>query len=221
MFKRFKFFTIFYLIIVVLNIVVLYYIKDYRMVVKPMIMGSLIGFYTGNVVKQSPVFLLGMVFALIGDIFLLFDNELFFIIGLGGFLLMQVFYTAEFFKDRADSIKQAVLPIVIVYIVGLIFLILMWSGLGDLKWPVMMYAIAITTMVSSAFLRNKDVIWYNAVIWGVLLFLLSDAWLGMAKFGVVNSGLDSVIVMLSYMAAQYLIVRGITEREVPVPMEVK
>ena len=133
MFKRFKFFTIFYLIIVVLNIVVLYYIKDYRMVVKPMIMGSLIGFYTGNVVKQSPVFLLGMVFALIGDIFLLFDNELFFIIGLGGFLLMQVFYTAEFFKDRADSIKQAVLPIVIVYIVGLIFLILMWPGLGDLK----------------------------------------------------------------------------------------
>lgn len=214
MLSRFKYFTLFYLFIIVANIVVLYYIKDYRMVAKPMIIGSLLGFYIGNVIKQSPIFIMGMVFALIGDVFLLFEDVSFFVVGLGSFLLMQVFYTVEFYKDIAANFKSRWLAASLIYLVGFVFLILMWDNLGGLKWPVLIYTIAITTMGVMAWMRKREIIWYKEVIAGVLLFLLSDTWLGLSKFGVISNNYSGLIVIVTYMLAQYLIVRGIVEREV-------
>lgn len=214
MLSRFKFFTLFYLFVFVANIVVLYYIKDYRMVAKPMIIGSLLGFYIGNVVKQSPIFIMGMVFALIGDVFLLFEDASFFVIGLGSFLLMQIFYTVEFYKDIAANLKSRWLPASIIYLVGFVFLMLMWDNLDGLKWPVLIYTIAITTMGVMAWMRKREIIWYKEVIAGVILFLLSDTWLGLSKFGIISNNFSGLIVIVTYMLAQYLIVRGIVEREI-------
>ncbi len=214
--KRFKFFTIFYLLIFILNIVVLYYIKDYRMVAKPMIIGSLLGFYIGNVIKQSPIFLMGMVFGLLGDIFLMFDDETFFIIGLGSFLLMQVLYSIEFYKDVRINWKQDWIPVAVIYGIGFLFFAVVAGSLGSLLWPVFLYMLAITTMVCTAWLRDRRIVWYREVVAGAILFLISDAFLGLSKFGVIGSSHSGVIVMITYMLAQYFIVRGIVERDVDV-----
>ena len=212
--KRFKFFTIFYLLIFILNIVVLYYIRDYRMVAKPMIMGSLIGLYIGNIVKQSPVFLMGMVFGLMGDIFLMVEDEMFFIIGLGSFLLMQVMYSVGFYKDVRINWKQDWIPVVVIYAIGLLFFAVVAGSLGSLLWPVFLYMLAITTMVCAAWLRDRSIVWYREVVAGAVLFLISDAFLGLSKFGVIGSSHSGAVVMITYMMAQYLIVRGIVERDV-------
>jgi uncharacterized membrane protein YhhN len=215
MFKRFKFFNIFYLFIIIINIIVLYYIKDYRMVAKPMIMGSLIGFYIGHIEKQSPVFIMGMVFALMGDIFLMFDNEIFFIIGIACFLLMQILYVVTFFKDKDNGWKTKWTYITAIYGLSIILFFLMAQNAGSLTWPVLIYTLAIATMANAAVVRKSSTIWYREVVIGAFLFMVSDAWLGMSKFGVLASSIDGTIVMITYMIAQYLIVRGIVERDLP------
>ena len=90
-FERFKSFNIYFIILILLNILVLFVIQEYRMVAKPLIMASLIGFYIGHESRQSNGFIMGMIFALMGDIFLLFTSKEFFILGLLCFLLMQIF----------------------------------------------------------------------------------------------------------------------------------
>ncbi len=213
MFKRFKFFNIFYLFIFLINIVVLYYVKDYRIVAKPMIMGSLIGFYIGNVERQSQVFIMGMVFALLGDIFLLSDNEIFFIMGLASFLLMQILYSVAFFRDIDVKWKTKWPYIIGVYGLSLLLFFFMSQNAGNLTWPIFMYSLAIGTMANFAIIRKSSVTWYREVVIGAAFFMLSDAILGLSKFSVLSTVIDAPIIMITYMIAQYFIIRGIIERD--------
>ena len=76
------------------------------MVSKPMIMGSLLGFYIYTVRNQSPIFILAIIFAMLGDIFLMFGTDSFFIIGLSCFLIMQLLYVITFWKDKSSDKKK-------------------------------------------------------------------------------------------------------------------
>ncbi|KXK36730.1 MAG: YhhN-like protein [Bacteroidetes bacterium OLB9] len=79
-------------------------------------------------------------------------------------------------------------------------------------WYVAIYILAITTMVGTAFNRRKNIPWYREVTVGVVLFLISDAVLGLSEFNIIDLPFSSTIVMLTYMIAQYLIVRGMVEK---------
>lgn len=188
-------------------------LTEYRVVSKPMIMASLIGFYISSAKKQSNAFLLAMIFALFGDIFLMFNGEDFFLIGLSCFLVMQVLYTFTFLKDRINVLKSIIyrsLPIMFVSIAVITYL---WDGLGEMRIPVAIYTAAITMMVISALIRRSNVKWYLPVVAGVLLFMVSDALIALSKFGPSFSGIEYG-VMATYMIAQYLIVRGMVEKSV-------
>lgn len=211
-FERFKSFNIYFIILILLNILVLFVIQEYRMVAKPLIMASLIGFYIGHESRQSNGFIMGMIFALMGDIFLLFTSKDFFILGLLCFLLMQIFYTLEFKKDLVSDKKQLTTRYGVVYLIGIVFLAILWNGLGSMFWYVAIYILAITTMVGTAFNRRKNIPWYREVTVGVVLFLISDAVLGLSEFNIIELPFSSTIVMLTYMIAQYLIVRGMVEK---------
>ena len=116
---KYKSFTIFYSIIFFLNLLFFTWLTEYRVVSKPMIMASLIGFYISSAKKQSNAFLLAMIFALFGDIFLMFNGEEFFLIGLSCFLVMQLLYTITFLKDRVNDILLMIyrsLPILFISI---------------------------------------------------------------------------------------------------------
>ncbi len=188
-------------------------LTEYRVVSKPMIMASLIGFYISSAKKQSNAFLLAMIFALFGDIFLMFNGEEFFLIGLSCFLVMQLLYTITFLKDRVNDILLMIyrsLPIMFVSIAVITYL---WDGLGEMRIPVAIYTAAITMMVISALIRRSNVKWYLPVVAGVLLFMVSDALIALSKFGPSFSGIEYG-VMATYMIAQYLIVRGMVEKSV-------
>ena len=209
-FSKYKKFTLFYFLIIFLNFFLLNYFTSYHVVIKPMIMASLIGFYISTVEGQSNSFVLAMICALLGDVFLLFDGDVFFQIGLGFFLIMQILYTLNFSKDRDNNINKALVSGAIVYAIAIGILYYLWNGLGALKVPVVIYCIAISTMVISAINRKKSIIGYSNLVVGVMLFLISDAVIAITKFGGPFDG-QNYVIKGTYMLAQYLIVTSMVE----------
>lgn len=208
--KKYGKFSLFFSLIVIANLLFFTHLQDYRMVSKPMIMASLIAFYIGVAPRQSNVFILAMIFALLGDIFLMFNGEDFFLIGLGCFLVMQVLYTVVFLKDRSHETKRNAIYIICILVPVILIISYLWQGLGTMKVPVSVYAAAITLMVISAVIRLRKTPWYLPVVMGVFLFMVSDAMIAFSKFVSAVAGTD-YIIMSTYMAAQYLIVRGVIE----------
>ena len=87
----------------------------------------------------------------------------------------------------------------------------LWDGLQDMQLPVAIYTAAISSMVVSALIR-KNVSWYLPVVVGVVLFMMSDAAIAFSKFGFPFPCAEYFII-LTYMIAQFLIVRGVVERD--------
>lgn len=212
---RYKSFTVFYFFIFISNMLLFTVWTEYRMVSKPMIMASLIGFYIGVERKQSNTFIMAMIFALFGDIFLMFDNDDFFLLGLGSFLIMQLLYTYTFLQDRISDMRRIFFKSIPVFTLTILILSFLWSGLGEFKNPVIFYAIAISCMVISALIRKTSVNWYLPVVIGVLLFLISDALIGVTKFTNMQDHIVKYFTMATYMIGQYLIVRGMVEKNAP------
>jgi uncharacterized membrane protein YhhN len=88
----------------------------------------------------------------------------------------------------------------------------LWEKLGTMQFPVAVYTTAITCMVIAALIRKPTVSWYLPVVVGVILFMISDAGIAINKFGKQYGGAN-YFIMSTYMIAQYLIVRGVIERD--------
>lgn len=205
--KTFPKFTAFYIILMILELLGLTVIPSYHIVSKPMILAGLIGFYILEEKRQSNTFITALIFALLGDCFLLFGTNDMFVIGLVCFLIMQLCYTSTFnIKRRVPRPKDYLVPLVI-GIIGMSMLSLLWNGLGEMKWAVTLYTISIVTMAIFAYLRHPKLRGYHILFSGVILFIFSDALLGYDKFGG-DLPYAQIIVMITYMFAQYLIVTG-------------
>lgn len=205
--KTFPKFTLFFIVLMILELLGLTVIPSYHIVSKPMILAGLIGFYIIGEKKQDNIFLTGLIFALLGDCFLLFGASDMFMVGLVCFLIMQICYTATFNrKRRIPRTKDYIVP-AIIGAAGLSILAFLWSGLGEMKWAVTLYACAIMIMAIFAYLRHPKLRGYNILFAGVILFIISDGLLGYNKFGG-NLPYAEIAVMVTYMLAQYLIVTG-------------
>lgn len=206
-------FPLLFLLIAVLELCSIAFFPELRLFSKPLIMISLLVYYylNGN---PSSVFLTALVFALLGDIFLLFDGTLMFILGLSSFLIMQTLYGFTFVSrgmiGKTLGFKALFSSLLIVP--GLFFLYKLLPHTGSLKIPVIIYALSITFMVVGAFIRRLDP-YYPILICGAVLFLISDLCLAYSLFNPttleaygIQSTSSSLLVMSSYMLAQYLIV---------------
>lgn len=205
--KTFPKFTIFFILLMILEILGLTVIPSYHMVSKPMIMAGLIGFYIFEERSQSHAFITGLIFALLGDSFMLFGTDDMFVIGLVCFLIMQICYTVTFNKKRRIPRTRDYAVPAVIGIIGLSILAYLWDNLGDMQWAVAGYTLAIVLMAMYAYLRHPKLRGYGLLFIGVCFFILSDTLLGMDKFGT-NFPYAQIVVMLTYMVAQYLIVTG-------------
>ncbi|MEQ1745487.1 MAG: lysoplasmalogenase [Saprospiraceae bacterium] len=165
--------------------------------------------------------LVGLVFSLIGDFFLIFTNgaygEFAFLVGLGAFLITHLCYLGGFLSEvslRSGFLRKQPFwaALFVVFLVG--FLAWLWPGIPEgLRLPVVAYGSAITAMSLSALNwrgRFEGNISRNLLI-GALLFMLSDCLLAIARFGQPFEGAQ-VGVVATYLVGQWLIIRAVEKR---------
>lgn len=179
-----------------------------RYITKPLLMIFLM-VYAMQEADQSirKALLFTLFFSLLGDIFLMLPgtNPLNFQLGILAFLGSQIGYILLFYKQR-DSIMYLFLLPILIYVGGfLAFLLPHVSPM--LQIPVIVYALALGTMLFFALNRKKDHS-YNQVVLGAVLFVSSDSILAILKFYYSFQG-NSLAVMGTYIAAQLLLSLGL------------
>jgi uncharacterized membrane protein YhhN len=203
------------LFLVVLVIELLTQIYGWRtvhMYSKPMLIPSLAAYFFFSIeVKGKLAFLVivALAFSWLGDVMLLFQElkPLYFMLGLVFFLSAHVTYLYVFSRSsqgfKPKTFTYATGFLLIVY--GLLLVLLMWQGLGELKIPVMIYTSVIMIMGISALFRKAN--GASLVLIGAFLFITSDSLLALNKFYQPFVSAD-FWVMLTYLLAQFFIVTG-------------
>ena len=214
--KTFPKFTLFFALLMALEIAGLTVIPTFHMVSKAMIMAGLIGFYILVEKRQNNAFLAGLIFALLGDCFLLYETVELFIIGLICFLIMQLSYAVAFNNKRRIPKNRDYLICLGILIIGVAALSVIWPDLGSMQTSVGLYATSIVLMAIYAYLRHPRLRGYKIVLAGVILFIISDMLLGLNKFSD-PLPYGQIFVMVTYMLAQYLIVTGEVLSNMPRP----
>jgi len=149
---------------------------------------------------------IGMVFGWLGDLALMGSGDVWFGLGMGAFLIMQICYIVALLRiGRPGFVRAwpfASVPYVLLWIVMNFFL---WSAAGTFAVPVLIYSAALVLMgilALNAVLAMKH--WWIAV--GGLLFVISDGVLSLAAFErIPDSSWTDAVVMSTYCAAQLII----------------
>jgi len=161
--------------------------------------------------------LVGLIFSWLGDVLLLFagiqGKEILFLSGLGSFLLAHLFYIRAFilFPGSGKTLFPLALLIIFVYLIGI--LSYLWPVLaGVFMIPVLLYSMVISIMgyFAYVFYKKNPTPASKAVVWGALLFMVSDSLIALDKF-MVSLEIWQVrfLIMLTYLAAQWLISSGV------------
>ncbi len=187
--------------------------------VKPLIMIWMAVYFLIYSKKQSftiPV-LLAFFFSWVGDNFLMFSekNELFFFAGVGGFFLAQltyIFIYSRYSEEKRKGYLQRNPMIIILFLlyVGGIYYILLPGLEGIMKPVILVYALSLIGMSMMALNRRGRVnpSSFRFVFMGSILFLLSDSMIAINKFAM-EIPLAGFWIMITYILAQYLIMRGL------------
>ena len=193
---------------------------------KPMIMISLGLHYRMTMHEEdkplSKSVLFAMLFSCAGDTLLMLQerDEKFFMFGLGAFLAAHIFYILTYKQHQSgdttnelqglQKIRYA-FPIVLS---GTGLIVILYNRLGGLKLPVLVYAIVLTWMVLAALFRfgKTTTSSFAMVFGGAILFMISDSLIAVNKFLEVLP-MAGFWIMATYIAAQYLIVTGLSKHK--------
>ena len=191
--------------------------KKIEYLTKPLLMPLLILFYISGVQLMANVDWL-IVVALIGgwagDIFLMLeDEEKWFLFGMAGFLINQLFYIISFFLSISDITNFVSWGY---FLLGPAILILVFTvprfinKTEDMKIPVLVYLIAIFLMHIAAIFRGAEFLGlpFVLVYVGSISFMFSDACIAVNKWAgeFTNARL---IIMTTYILAQFYIILGL------------
>lgn len=211
-----------FLLIVLMDIAGLIIQSDWlHYISKPLLIPTLmlLLYNTANTAKGKGLLLTGLFFSWIGDVLLMFESKhaLFFIFGLVCFLATHIFYIVYFLRIRSANISLLKKRPVLAALVPAYGITLVWQlypHLGDLKLPVMVYAAVICTMLLCSLHVFLKVNYKAAILYlaGAVAFVISDSLLAVNKF-YEPFAYAGAFIMLTYCAAQYLIVRGYIEQQ--------
>lgn len=191
--------------------------EDIAWYIKPFLIPFLIlTVYFHRDFTSKKYLLTALIFSWFGDIILLFSDrdERYFIAGLVAFLLSHLAYILLFNKQikPKNTKSKAVFWIGVTSIIAylIIMMAMLLPTLDDLTIPVFVYALVISTMLLFAF--KGFLIWDTPANWfiliGAIVFVSSDSILAFNKF-YQPVAWSSFLIMITYLAAQYLIVIGI------------
>ena len=184
---------------------------------KPMLMITLFWYYYSNTKTMNKFFVLGLFFSFLGDVLLLGTGETYFIFGLLFFLIAHVFYIIMVLKIlQKTKPKEFVIASIPFLLLFLVLINVLYAGLGSMKIPVIVYAMTISFfgIVSLIlYLQTKTKTSLLLVV-GVLIFISSDTVLALNLFYEKQS-LYPLLIMMTYVLAQYLICRFVLKLNQP------
>ena len=204
-----KKYVVLYVLVCCVELAVISLDLPFRFLSKPLVMVTLMVMVLANHFSlrfEFSLFFSALIFALIGDVFLLQEGEQYFLCGIASFFIMQILYAYTFYKQKGIGVMRELNKIIAVSATALLLNVILWNHSGGLRIPILFYSISILAMAITGIIRWK-VPGYKLVFWGVLLFVFSDSYLGINKFRTKLWEAD-FIIMLSYMMAQGLIAFG-------------
>lgn len=169
----------------------------------------------GCVIKghiQSPydgLLLIALVFCLLGDIVLVWQNRgHFFLIGLGLFFTAHLLFCSAFISTIGFSPLNVVLFFFLLLIPIAIYFWLKWD-LGKLKIPALLYLLVVSFMLTSAlsflYLGTLPDEIRRLLAAGGLLFFASDGFLAMYKFHHPRRKIWRAVNLVTYYSGQILL----------------
>ena len=174
-----------------------------QFIFKPLTMLAIILMVFLNSSSPPPFYqkavLVGLLFSLIGDIFLI-KQDRFFVQGLIAFLIGHLCYIAAFWTT------PNLLSVVFYLIYIGFFLKLLWKHLGSLKIPVVVYSLVLAVMswlALSLTIKHPDHHTFHALL-GSICFIASDSLLALNKFKS-PIPLAHLWILATYFLAQWLI----------------
>jgi uncharacterized membrane protein YhhN len=168
-----------------------------------------------KVLKSVLPLILGLFFCWVGDVILIYSDvyENFFMFGLAAFLIGHLFYIWSFrrFAFKTTSLlKRKPWILIFPFLYSIILLTIVFPNLGDMKIPVIIYALVITAMCIASINRSGRTNQYSFlfVFAGALFFIGSDSMIAINRFySEITSG--ALLIMSTYIIAQYLITTGL------------
>lgn len=225
MFKQHKTFSLIFLLIIILNLTVQASIfEEYSILIKPLICLSL-AFY---LYKQSNMRIgfnrlvfSGLIFSLVGDVLLLYagSDVYLFLYGLVSFLIAHILYSAAFFRDFKNNPQESKyyghLMLFCMGVFSMSYYTWIRDYLNNFKIPVLAYIFVISIMAILAAYRYKRVnlLSFRLICFGAVFFVISDSALAFKKF-VEPYSFAGILIMSTYMIAQFMITMGTIERRV-------
>ncbi len=164
----------------------------------------------GSSYSQKIALILALLFSWFGDILLVFEGQLYFMLGLGAFLIAHLTYSFIYFK-KFEWQPIRLLPFI--GFIGLFCFGILNDALPDgLAIPVYVYMVVICIMAYFATCRNIKGESYEYVLLGAILFIISDAFIAVNQF--LNAVPFSAFwVMTTYGLAQFFIVKGLLKED--------
>ena len=185
---------------------------------KPLLMPILLVYVyqssLGKTTSRVLLLSLAIIFSWFGDVALMYQSsELYFLVGIGLFLIAQIIYVVVLRKSTYSTPKVTVVHLLPFFLyAAILFYILLPAG--DFTIPIIIYGLVILTMMVIASLRRNltSVKSFRYAFLGSVLFVLSDSILAINAFKmqIPNAGL---FIMLTYCAAQYLLAYGILSHQ--------
>lgn len=188
----------------------------FPLVTKPLLILILLWYYLAKSTVHRQLLVYALLACWAGDCLLMFTDASpnFFLAGLTAFLTGHLLYI---FCFRSLTVPAATRTSVSVYLLCAVpvafagwLIVRLWPGLGSFQVPVVMYTLVIAVMFIHAArrLNRANIKSFVLLLTGAFLFMVSDSLLAFNMFG---SPLPfaGLLIMSTYLAAQYLIVRGV------------
>jgi uncharacterized membrane protein YhhN len=188
--------------------------ENLRIITKPLIILSLMIYYSFVVENENHIYLAALFFCFLGDIFLIFNTELNFILGLVSFLIGHILFIVIVVKllTKSTGIQKIIslLPFTILF-AGLMYLLK--DNLGGMLIPVIVYGLTISAFGVVALLNymTEKSVTNLVLLGGALFFILSDSIIALGKF-LQYEKYFPLLIMTTYILAQYLICKFMIQK---------
>lgn len=159
-------------------------------------------------------------FSWAGDLFMMYSGDfLYFILGIFSFLVAQVVYIFLFLRTinlsgKKPFLKKKPMWFMPYMAFGLVVYIALFPQLdAALRIAILVYMVAILIMSAMALNRygNGHPVSFSLVFTGSLLFVISDTLIAINRF-LIAIPYEGLLIMTTYIAAQYLIMRGLLKQ---------